>query len=77
MSVCVRLAVCVVCMSFVCACARVCACVATCISWCVCYASVQCICVHLENQMETQCIIQRFNPWRHDTCTESLVHKLT
>ena len=28
------------------------------------------VCVHLEYQMGT-------HPWRHDTCTESLVHKFT
>ena len=56
---------------------RFCVCIATFIQWCVCYASVQCICVHIEDEMGTQCMYQRFNPWRHDTCTESLVHKLT
>ena len=52
-------------------CERFCICIATFIQWCVCYASVQCMCTFRVPDWGHNVL----NPWRHDTCTESLVHK--
>ena len=59
-----------VCMLYVCTCVSVFVCVLPHLYMC----NVN-VCVHLEDQMGTQCTVYvQFNPWRHDTCTERLVH---
>ena len=63
------------CVYLVCVCVRLCMCVSMlvcpCVSASVRYASVQCMCTFRVPDWGHNVL----NPWRYDTCTESLVHK--